>query len=121
MTANTGTLGPVMAAPPRIPLALRILHVVLLANFASNIFYCAYQVFVVLAPDGHVGPLWGAASDLPIELVVKRRLYAIEFWVTIGAAAIYVAITEWLPRALRPLVAGATADGNAAPNAGASS
>ncbi len=94
-----------MDAPHRIPLALRILHLVLLANFAINIFYCAYQVFVVLAPDGHIGPLWGAASSLSTELVVKRRLYAIEFWVTIGAASIYVAITEWLPRALRPLPA----------------
>ncbi len=92
-----------MATPHRIPLALRILHVFLIANFASNIFYCAYQVFVVLVPEGHVGPLWGAAADLPTDLVVKRRLYAIEFWVTLGAASIYVAITEWLPRALRPL------------------
>lgn len=106
-----------MAAPNRIPLALRILHVVLLANFASNIFYCAYQVFVVLAPEGRVGPLWGAASGLPVELVVKRRLYAIECWVTIGAAAVYVAITEWLPRALRPLAVGvaSTDDGTVAP------
>lgn len=96
-----------MATPHRIPLALRILHVFLIANFVSNIFYCGYQVFVVLAPAGHIGPLWGAAADLSTELVVKRRLYAIEFWVTIGAASIYVAITEWLPRALRPLL-GAT-------------
>ena len=94
-----------MDAPPRIPLARRILHVVLLANFATNTFYCMYQLFVVLAPDGHIGPLWGAAASLPVDLVVKRRLYAIEFWLTIGAASIYLAITEWLPRALRPLPA----------------
>jgi hypothetical protein len=92
-----------MDAPHRIPLALRILHFVLLANFATNSLYCVYQLFVVLAPDGHVGPLWGAAADLSTDLVVKRRLYAIEFWVTIGAGSVYLAITEWLPRALRPL------------------
>lgn len=99
-----------MATPHRIPLALRILHVLLLANFASNTFYCMYQLFVVLAPDGHIGPLWGAAASLPVDLVVKRRLYAIEFWLTIGAASIYLAITEWLPRALRPLLSPATTE-----------
>ena len=95
--------------PHPIPLALRILHVILLANFASNIFYCAYQVFVVLAPNGHIGPLWGAAQDLPTELVVKRRLYAIEFWVTIGGGSVYLALTEWLPRSLRGVLGDALA------------
>ena len=79
----------------------RLLHGVIVANFVANVFYCAYQVFVVLAPDGAIGPLWGAAHDLPTDLLVKRRLYAIEFWVTTGGLSVYLAITELLPRLLR--------------------
>jgi hypothetical protein len=33
-------------------------------------------------------------------VILKRRLYAIEAWVAFGALAIYLAITEILPKRL---------------------
>jgi hypothetical protein len=84
-----------------LPLFLRVLHWVIIVNAALNICYAAYQVFVVLAPEGKVGPLSGNAADIPHELLVARRLYAIEAWITLGALVIYLALTEYLPRLLQ--------------------
>ena len=85
----------------RLPRLLRVLHWVIIVNFALNIFYGAFQVFVVLAPEGSAGlPLFGAARDLDPQVLMIRRLYAIEVWITIGALCIYVALTEYLPRLL---------------------
>ncbi len=33
-----------------------------------------------------------------MELLAKRRLYALEFWVAFSGFAIYLALTELLPR-----------------------
>lgn len=89
--------------PPKLPLFLRILHVVIIVNFVVNIAYASYQVFGVLAPEGSAGlPLFGAAQSLDFEHMVTRRLYASEAWISISGLAIYLAITEYLPRLLRP-------------------
>jgi hypothetical protein len=41
-----------------------------------------------------------SALETPIEVIMKRRLYAIETWLAIGGLAIYLAVTELLPRKL---------------------
>lgn len=85
----------------RLPLFLRILHWVLIANFVLNICYGAFQLFVVLAPEGGgIAPLFGAAETMPAELLLVRRAYATEVWLSITGLAIYLAITEYLPRLL---------------------
>lgn len=81
-------------------LGWRILHWVILVNFALNIAYGGYQVFFALAPEGHVGPLFGAAVKMDPELLMIRRMYATEVWISIAGLAIYVALTEFLPRLL---------------------
>ena len=83
---------------PGLPSWLRALHLVIIASLALNVLYGSYQVFVALAPDGAIGPLFGAASELPAEHVALRRLYAIEVWVSFAGLAIYLGITEVLPR-----------------------
>lgn len=80
----------------------KIVHAIIIANFLIEIVYCSIQVFVVLNA-GTVGPLFGAALDMDMDLFLKRRLYAIETWIAIGGLAIYLAITELAPRAWRSL------------------
>jgi len=84
-----------------LPLWLRLVHWALIVFLVQNMVYGSYQIFVVLAPEGGAaGPLWGAARDLPHELLVARRLYAIEVWICAAGLAVYLGVTEVLPRRL---------------------
>lgn len=70
-----------------------ILHWIIVVNFVVEIFYGMYQTFfILLPPSGQVGPLMGAAEEISYELMVSRRLYAIETWIAIAGLAIYLAI-----------------------------
>lgn len=80
---------------------LLIIHYIIIINFALEIFYGAYQIFYVLAPGGNLGPLWGASTEISFELMVTRRLYAIETWIAIAGLSIYLALTEMYPRMKR--------------------
>jgi len=77
---------------------LKVAHGLLIATLALEALYCLFQVFVVLQPPGHAGPLLFAADDVPMELLVARRLYAIEGWLAFVGLAIYLSITEIRPR-----------------------
>jgi hypothetical protein len=57
--------------------------------------YAAYMLFFVV---GGGAPLFHRARDISFEVLVSRRLYAIEFWVIIGGLGLYLAVTEMLPR-----------------------
>ena len=92
------------AAPPRLGQLSRlwlIAHWVIIVNFAVQIAYGGFMVFFVVRPEGVTGPLWEAATSMPHELMVTRRLYASETWLAIVGLALYVGITEILPRRLR--------------------
>ena len=52
---------------------------------------------VFYAVGGTRFPLFGRAEEMPIQIVLKRRLYAVETWLAIGGLCIYLAITEVLP------------------------
>lgn len=90
-----------MRAMSKLPIGLRVLHWAIIVNFGLQILYGFRQVFFVAVPPGVSGPLGSAASSIPFELMVTRRLYAIETWVAIAGLAIYLALTEILPRRLR--------------------
>lgn len=79
--------------------AWRILHGLIILNFLVEIVYGVYMVFFGVA--GRKGPLFKQAEALPVETVVKRRLYAMETWVAISGLAAYLGITEVLPRRLK--------------------
>ena len=74
------------------------IHWLIILHFLGEIIYAGYMVFAVLQPDGHSGPLMGQATQIPFELMVTRRLYALECWVATAGLAIYLAITEVAPR-----------------------
>ena len=86
----------------KLPRFLRVLHWVIIVNFLLNVLYGTAQVFFVLAPEGSSGlPLFGAARKIDPDLMIARRLYAVEVWISIGALCVYLALTEYLPRLLR--------------------
>ena len=78
---------------------LRALHALIIVHFLVEMAYTGWLVMVVLRPEGGpAGPLMAAAADIPMDLLVKRRLYAIEHWVATGGLVIYLALTEIAPR-----------------------
>jgi hypothetical protein len=74
----------------------RILHWFLITILLAEGFYGFYMVFFVIG--GSKWPLFAKAVNTPVEVILKRRLYAIEAWVALGALAVYLAITEILPK-----------------------
>ncbi len=87
------------STPRRLSLPWLIIHWVIIVNFLIEIAYAGYQVFFVVRPEGSgVGPLGSAASGIDFEMMVTRRLYASEAWIAIAGLAIYLAVTEMLPR-----------------------
>ena len=75
---------------------LRVLHWVIIINFLLEIGYGLYMVFFVVG--GSRWPLLARAVETPIEVILKRRLYAIEAWIAIVGLAIYLALTVFIPR-----------------------
>jgi hypothetical protein len=75
----------------------KVIHWVIIVNFAVQIAYGAYMVFVVVAPEGG-GPLMDQATTFPFEQMMTRRLYASETWIAIVGLSLYLAITEIAPR-----------------------
>jgi hypothetical protein len=80
----------------------KVLHWIIIINFIIEIGYGLYMVFFVVG--GGRWPLMAKATQTPIEVILKRRLYAIEAWIAIAGLAIYLALTEFLPKklSLRP-------------------
>jgi hypothetical protein len=78
---------------------LSILHAFIILNFMTQIVYGFYMVFY--AVGGEQFPLFRRAIETPIEIILKRRLYAVETWLAIVGLCIYLAITEILPHKLR--------------------
>lgn len=82
-----------------LPPFLKALHWIIIVNFALQIGYGFYMTFFVVT-TGKIGPLASAATSIPFELMMTRRLYASETWIAISGLSIYLAITEFLPRRL---------------------
>ncbi|TFG20462.1 MAG: hypothetical protein EU530_03090 [Promethearchaeota archaeon] len=68
----------------------KILHISIIMVFSLQIIYCLYVFFVVLNTGNFI--LFNAAASLDMDLLIKRRLYAIELWISIVGLVIYLAI-----------------------------
>lgn len=79
----------------------RVLHWFIIINFLVGIFYGFFMVF--FAVGGGRYPLWMRAVETPVEIILKRRLYAIEAWVATSGLAVYLALTELVPRKLKDM------------------
>ena len=78
--------------------ALLAIHWIIIINFVVEIVYASYIIFVVLKPEMGGGPLMEQAKSIDMDLMMRRRLYAIECWLAIAGLSIYLAITEIGPR-----------------------
>ncbi len=77
---------------------LKVFHWAFIISMASQAIYGFWQLtFVVGGGLIFFSHVWYP----PFEVVVKRRLYSIESWMTLGLLGIYLALTEILPRKLR--------------------
>jgi hypothetical protein len=74
----------------------RFIHSLIIINFIIEILYSFYMVFFVIG--GGKWPLLRKAVETPLEVILKRRLYAIEAWIAVGGLCVYLAITELLPQ-----------------------
>lgn len=102
--SGAGSASETDAKPRKWTLGRGLLYAVhwgIIVNFATQCLYAGYMVFYVLKPEGVDGPLWDKAKEIPIELMVPRRLYATEFWIAFAGLAIYLALTEIGPRLAR--------------------
>ncbi|MGI6594446.1 MAG: hypothetical protein ACOX24_05160 [Christensenellales bacterium] len=65
-----------------------LLNIAIIITFAVQIIYCAVAFFRV-ATGGIAG---GNVNNIPFEEIVKRRLYAIELWISASGLAVYLAV-----------------------------
>jgi hypothetical protein len=73
----------------------RTVHRIIIVNFLLEIMYGFYMVF--FAVGGVDYPLFRKATETPIEIILKRRLYGIETWLAIVGLSLYLAVTEISP------------------------
>ncbi|MCB9777595.1 MAG: hypothetical protein H6742_03440 [Alphaproteobacteria bacterium] len=90
--------GPTRGRP--LPLPLLVLHLGIIGVLCFQAVYSGWQVFVVMQPPGTTGLLFGAANGVDMDFLMVRRMYAMEAWVPTVGLALYLAITEILPRRL---------------------
>lgn len=74
---------------------MKFLHWFIILIFILEIGSGLYIVFSVVG--GSRWPLMARAVETPIEVILKRRLYAKETWIAIAGLAVYLALTEFLP------------------------
>ena len=70
------------------------IHYLIILLFLSELIYLSYVIFIVLRPEMGGVTLSDNAAIIDMDLMTKRRLYAIEFWIAFSGFAIYLAITE---------------------------
>ena len=79
----------------------KYLHWFIIYMFLMQLLYCMFQVFVVMQPEGIIGPLGMQAISVLPDIFLCRRLYAIEGWITASGLIVYLAITEVYPRKIK--------------------
>lgn len=78
----------------------RVLHWGIIIFFLQAAIYAAYMMFFVV---GGGGPLFHRAVNIPAETIFVRRLYAYEFYLNTIGLAIYLGITEIIPKKLEQI------------------
>ena len=68
----------------------KIFHYGIITIFSIQIVYCLYVFFVVLNTGSLI--LFNGAATIDMDLFIKRRLYAIELWISIIGLIVYLAI-----------------------------
>ena len=78
-------------------IARRIVAGLIVFVLGTGFLSALYMVFVVHHVPGHTGPMLEAATSVPADFFLRRRLYALEAWLTFGFHSNFLALT-WLRR-----------------------
>jgi hypothetical protein len=74
---------------------MKILDYLVYFFFGTALAYCLFQVFITWQPPGLSGPLFLSANHLDPQIIIVRRLYAIEGWLCGSGLVIYIAIRNF--------------------------
>lgn len=78
--------------------ARAVAHWTIVAVLGTGFLAALWMVFVVYRiPGAPMGPMFGAAPDVPPDFFLQRRLYALEAWVTFGFLSVYLGLTSLAP------------------------
>jgi len=73
----------------------RVVHWLIVTILGTGFLAALYMVFVVHRIEGQgIGPMGGAASEVPLDFFLRRRVYALEAWLTFGFLSVYLALTS---------------------------
>jgi hypothetical protein len=75
--------------------AQRVASWVIVLVLGTGFLAALYMVFVVHHVPGKAGPMFAKATSVPQDFFVRRRLYALEAWLTFGFLSVFLALT-WL-------------------------
>ena len=75
----------------------RAAHWLIVAILSTGFLAAIYMVYVVFGVDGSVGPMGNQATDVDLDFFLRRRLYALEAWLTFGFLSVYLALTSLRP------------------------
>lgn len=72
-----------------------LFHYLIYFVLGTGFLAAVYMVFVVYRVKGKPGPLWGRSAEISDSHFMRRRLFAIEAWLTFGFLALYFALTHF--------------------------
>lgn len=72
------------------PRLYKILDVAVQIFIVTGFVYAAYQLLVVFAVPGQPIVLFGRAVQIDFQILVMRRLYALEFWIIFTSYLVYL-------------------------------
>jgi len=73
-----------------------ILDIAVQFFIVTGFLYAAYQLFVVFGNKEGSMVLFNSAASIPHELLVARRLYALEFWLIFTCYIVYLGFRQRL-------------------------
>jgi len=75
-----------------------VAHWLIVIVLGTGFLAALYMVFVVYRLPGQgPGPMFGHATEVELDFFLRRRLYALEAWVTFGFLSVYLALTSLRP------------------------
>ena len=73
-------------------------HWLIVGILGTGFLAALYMVFVIYAVPGQgLGPMGQSATDVSLDFFLRRRLYALEAWITFGFLSVYLALTSLRP------------------------
>ena len=72
----------------------RVIDILIQLFIVTGFLYDTFELFFVFGNSGGSIVLFNQAKTISIELLVSRRLYAIEFWIVFTCYIVYLGLRE---------------------------